>query len=105
MVKHGLITMENHSVIGGVGSATAEVLAEHAVAKPLIRLGVPAGTYAHGASREYLVKEYGFDAEALIEAIEKLVGRKLNKDMDSSLSAQVESQGQAANLMERPEDL
>jgi transketolase len=105
MVKHGLITMENHSVIGGVGSATAEVLAEHAVAKPLIRLGVPGGTYAHGASREYLVKEYGFDADALIEAIEKLVGRKLNRDMDSRGYQQTASQGQEANLLERPEDL
>ena len=104
MVKHGLITMENHSVIGGVGSATAEVLAEHAVAKPLIRLGVPGGTYAHGASREYLVKEYGFDAEALIEAIEKLVHRKLTRDRNSG-GYQAVSKGHAANLMERPEDL
>ena len=109
MVKLGVITMENHSIIGGVGSATAEVLAEQAFAKPLIRLGVPAGTYAHGASREYLVKEYGFDADALIGAIEKLVCRKLTRQWESSIIGESNVGKplgrQAVNLMERPEDL
>lgn len=106
-IKSGIITMENHSVIGGIGSATSEVLAEHAVAKPLIRLGIPGGTYAHGASREYLVREYGFDAYALIGAIEKLVGKELTRKVPSRNweSGDTESMNQATNLMERPEDL
>ncbi|KAL9186650.1 hypothetical protein ACHAXT_005888 [Thalassiosira profunda] len=103
-VKHGIITMENHSVVGGVGSATAEVLAEHAIAKPLIRLGVPANTYAHGASREYLVSEYGFDAFALIGAIEKLVGKKLKREWEPGQYQQAGAD-RVVNLLERPEDL
>jgi transketolase len=42
----------------------------------LIRLGIP-NCYAHGASRDYLVAEYGFDKFSLIKAIEKLCHRKL----------------------------
>lgn len=100
--KYGVIVMENHSIIGGIGSATAEALAEHGVGKKLIRLGVP-GVYAHGASCEYLMKEYGFDSTALTGAIEKLVGRKLG-----ALSTKIgnESAGkQALSAEERPEDL
>lgn len=75
-VKYGVITLENHSIIGGIGSATAEVLAEHGVGKPLIRLGLP-GCYAHGASRTYLQAEYEMDSKALIKSIEKLCHKKL----------------------------
>lgn len=102
MTKFGVITMENHSTIGGIGSATAEVMAEHAVAKPLIRLGVPGGTYAHGASREYLMREYRFDLSALIEAVETLLHRKIGGI--SSHSSFVRDRG-TNNLLERPEDL
>ncbi len=81
-VKHGIIVMENHSVIGGIGSATAEALAEHGVGKKLIRLGVP-GVYAHGASFSYLMKEYGFDSTALTRAVEKLMGKPLQATTDT----------------------
>lgn len=106
MIKKGVITMENHSVIAGIGSATAEVLAENAVAKPLIRLGVPAGTYAHGASHEYLVKEYGFDCAALIDAVEKLMGKRLARGWSGNSGDYMQATVTGpVNLMERPEDL
>ncbi len=103
--KYGVITMENHLINGGVGSATAEVLAEYAVGKRLIRLGVP-NCYAHGASRDYLVSEYGFDKYSLIKAIEKLCHRKL------MIIEQKEARGQKRESVkeqyasvDRPEDL
>jgi transketolase len=100
-VKYGIITMENHSIVGGVGSATAEVLAEQGVSgKPLVRLGVP-GVYAHGASREYLMAEYGIDALALVQAIEKLIGKKLVVEDDWNLVEETP----ASKKTERPEDL
>lgn len=71
---HGVVTLENHTIIGGLGSAVAEVMAENAVGKRLIRLGLK-DTYAHGASRPYLMKEYGLDAPALVRGIEELLGR------------------------------
>ena len=51
-----IVTVEEHSVIGGLGGAVAEVLADHAVAIPFLRHGVhdeyvligpPAALYDH----------------------------------------------------------
>ena len=74
--KHGVITMENHSIIGGLGSAVAEVMAENGVGTPLQRIGLK-DTYAHGASQKYLMAEYELDAVALVKRVEKAVGREL----------------------------
>ncbi|MBD3305176.1 transketolase [candidate division KSB3 bacterium] len=71
--KHGVITIENHTIAGGLGSLVAEILAEEGLGKRLIRLGLQ-DTFAHGASRPYLMKKYGLDATALIAAIDKLLG-------------------------------
>ncbi len=75
--KHGVITFENHSIIGGLGSSVAEVMAENGIGRKLVRLGLP-DVFAHGASRQYLMKEYGLDALALTRAVEKLIGADLN---------------------------
>ncbi len=75
-VRYGVVTIENHSIIGGLGSATAELIAEAGIGTRLIRLGLR-DRYAHGASRAYLMREYGLDASALVTAIEELVGRSL----------------------------
>jgi transketolase len=77
--RNGVITMENHSIIGGLGSAVAELMAEHAVAKPLLRLGLN-DTYAHGASLHYLMHEYGLNAASLVRGVEKLLGVSLGID-------------------------
>ena len=72
----GVITIENHTTIGGLGSAVAEVMAEAGLPKRLIRLGIQ-DQYAHGASRPYLMKKYGLDAAALVTAVEQLCGKSL----------------------------
>jgi transketolase len=71
--RFGAVTLENHSIIGGLGSVIAETMAEAGVNKPLRRLGIR-DTFVHGASRRYLMKEYGLDAMALIAAIEEMTG-------------------------------
>lgn len=73
--RHGVITLENHSIFGGLGSAVAELMAETGAGKRLVRLGLR-DTYAHGASRRYLMREYGLDALALLRAIESLCGQR-----------------------------
>jgi len=69
--RYGVITMENHSVIGGLGTIIAEQMAEAGLGKKLVRIGL-GDTYAHGASRPFLMKEYGLDAMALIAQVEKI---------------------------------
>jgi transketolase len=83
--KYGIVTMENHSIIGGLGSATAELLAEQGIGKKLVRIGLR-DKYAHGASRPYLMKKYGLDALALVRAVENLIGEKLGLE-ESDLAA------------------
>jgi transketolase len=75
--RKGVITFENHTIVGGLGSAVAEVMAENGVGRKLTRIGIP-DTFAHGASRPYLMKHLGLDALALVRAVEKLVGENLN---------------------------
>ncbi|MCF7927927.1 MAG: transketolase [Spirochaetales bacterium] len=69
--KYGVVTLENHNVMGGLGTSVAELMAEHGIGKRLVKLGL-FDTYAHGASREYLMKEYHLDALSLVERLEEL---------------------------------
>lgn len=74
--RYGVITIENHVVTGGLGSAVAEYIADNGIGARLIRLGLN-DTYAHGASKPHLMQEYQLDALALTEAVERLVGQRL----------------------------
>ena len=80
-VKYGVITMENHSVIGGLGSFVAETMAEAGTERKLVRIGIK-DTFVHGASKPYLMREYGLDAQALILEVEKLLGESFNVQDD-----------------------
>lgn len=73
----GVITMENHSILGGLGTAVAETMAEAGCGRRLVRIGLK-DTYAHGASQRYLMREYGIDARALIEQVESLAGESFD---------------------------
>ncbi|MEQ8153713.1 MAG: transketolase C-terminal domain-containing protein [Clostridiaceae bacterium] len=75
--KYGVITMENHSIIGGLGTIIAEKMAEQGIGKKLTRIGIK-DTFVHGASKQYLMKEYGLDAAALIREIENITGKNLD---------------------------
>lgn len=77
----GVITLENHTVVGGLGSAVAELIAGSGVGQRLIRLGLQ-DTFAHGASRGHLLREYDLDAHALIRAVEQLLDRDLGIEDD-----------------------
>jgi transketolase len=70
-----VVTAENHLVIGGLGSAIAEVIAESGLARPLRRVGI-ADTFAEGArSSPYLFEKYGLSTQALIDAVWAHIGR------------------------------
>lgn len=75
--RYGVVTIENHTTVGGLGSAVADVIAANGIGKRLVKIGLN-DTYAHGASKMYLMKKYGLDAMNLIGAIENLMGKKLD---------------------------
>lgn len=69
-----VITVENHSVIGGVGSAVCEVLSEHHPV-PVHRLGVQ-DTFGQSGDLENLMKFYRLNSTELAEDITKLMETK-----------------------------
>ena len=62
-----VVTVEDHSVIGGLGGAVSELLSEKHPVK-VIRLGVQDKFGASGTPAE-LVKAYGFDAGSIASAV------------------------------------
>lgn len=63
-----VITAENHSVIGGLGSAVAEALAEAGLGRPLRRVGL-ADTFAEAAqTASFLFAKYGLTTQHVINA-------------------------------------
>ncbi|EDS78638.1 transketolase [Clostridium botulinum C str. Eklund] len=69
-----VITAEEHSVIGGLGSAVCEVLSEnHPV--PVIRVGVKDKFGESGKPAE-LLKAYGLTSEDIVKAVKKGISLK-----------------------------
>jgi transketolase len=62
-----LFTVEEHSIIGGLGSAVAEVLAEESPS-PLYRIGVR-DTFGESGPAVELLHKYKLDAEGIYEQI------------------------------------
>ncbi len=63
-----VVTAENHTIIGGLGSAIAETLAEAGLGRPLRRVGL-ADTFAEGAaSTPYLFRKYGLTTQHIVDA-------------------------------------
>lgn len=69
-----VITAENHSVVGGLGSAVAESLAEAGVATRLIRVGIQ-DRFAESGSRPYLFSRYGLSVQRIVEEAWRALGR------------------------------
>ena len=68
----GLITMEEHSVLGGLGSAVAEITGEHQPTR-VLRIGVPDRFSAHCGSHAYLLREHGLDTETVRRRIDDCI--------------------------------
>ena len=88
--RQGVVTMENHGIIGGLGSAVAELMAESGIGTRLMRIGLR-DKYAHGASREFLMRRYELDAPALVRTIERLIDRPLKLTDEQIAAAPVET--------------
>ena len=67
-VFDAVTTVENHSIVGGLGSAVAEALAEAGAGTRLRRLGVP-DRWAPAGSLDYIRRELGLDAAGIAEAV------------------------------------
>jgi transketolase len=66
--KKLLVTLEEHSVIGGLGSAVAEYLAETENSPRQLRLGIPQG-YPHSGDYAWMLEQSGLTAEQVTSRI------------------------------------
>lgn len=66
-----VVTVEEHSVIGGLGSAVAEVLCEEAPTK-MLRIGVN-DTFGESGPALELIHKYGLDAEGIYNKVKAFV--------------------------------
>jgi transketolase len=62
--------VEEHNIVGGLGGAVAEYLAEQSNAPRLLRVGIP-DTYGHGGMYKDLLEEYGLTREKIAEKIKE----------------------------------
>ena len=66
-----VVTVEEHSVIGGLGSAVCDVLAEKAPTK-VLKIGVN-DTFGESGPAVELLKKYGLDTDGIYEKIRQFV--------------------------------
>ncbi len=70
-----VVTAENHSIIGGLGSAVAECLLEAGVPVSFERIGVR-DCFAEGGSTRFLLARYGLDVSAIVAAFLRAHARR-----------------------------
>jgi len=71
-----IVVVEEHSVIGGLGSAVAEMIAEEGLAgKRFKRIGIPDAFVDRYGSQALLMEHYGITAQSIVTTTENLLRR------------------------------
>ncbi len=68
------VTLEEHNIIGGLGSAVAETLAGNSAA-PFLRVGME-DTFGQSGSPAALLRHFGLDAETVATRIKQVLSKK-----------------------------
>ena len=64
------VTVEEHAVMAGAGSAVNEFLAYARILKPIVNLGLP-DTFLHQATHQQMLTDCGLDGQGIFASIEK----------------------------------
>ena len=67
-----ILTIENHSIIGGLGGCIAEVLAKNTQHAPLVRIGVE-DCFTESGPSEQIKDKYGLNVTHVMQEIKKYV--------------------------------
>lgn len=68
-----LVTVEEHSAVGGLGSSVAEMLAGMPRHPPLLRLGLPRKFTSAVGSQDFLRKVYGLGTDEMVQRISDFI--------------------------------
>jgi 1-deoxy-D-xylulose-5-phosphate synthase len=67
-----VVTMEDHALMGGYGSAVLELFSEKGVATPVIRIGWPDQFIEHATTQDELRRKHGLTAEAAVSRVKAM---------------------------------
>ena len=68
-----VVTVEEHSIIGGLGSAVCEALSE-TLPTPVLRIGVN-DTYGESGPAKALIAKYGLDSESIYKRVKEYLAK------------------------------
>jgi transketolase len=83
-VTGAIVTLEEHSIIGGLGSAVAEVLAESDVHVRFKRVAIPSVFTSPVGSHDFLKKVHGLDLESVLNTTVSLLASRVSAIRASS---------------------
>lgn len=72
-----IITVEDGTIKGGMGSAILEFMALHGYKNEITILGIPDRLVEHGTPKE-LQQECGYDANAIVKAAREMMHKKIS---------------------------
>jgi transketolase len=78
-----IVTVEEHNVECGLGSAVADVIAESGKACAFTKLGIP-DIFAIVGYPEDLYNYYKIDSDGIVNAVSALMGKEIEEDEDWS---------------------
>ncbi|MCH7314129.1 1-deoxy-D-xylulose-5-phosphate synthase [Acinetobacter sp. ANC 3882] len=64
------VTVEEHAVMAGAGSAVNEFLAYAKILKPILNIGLP-DTFLHQATHQQMLQDCGLDSQGILASIEQ----------------------------------
>jgi len=70
-----VITVEDGSIVGGMGSAVLEFMADHNYQAQVIRMGIPDTFIEHGTQDE-LYHECHYDVDAIVSTVKKMTSKE-----------------------------
>jgi len=77
-----LVTLEEHSILGGLGGAVAEILCESEVGSVQFqRIGIPSSFVTEVGSQEHLRKAVGLDSESVTQSLRRFMQRSKNREI------------------------
>ncbi len=68
--KKLLVTLEEHNIIGGLGSVISEILSSEKKTPPLLKIGIE-DQYDKGGSYEFLKKKHNLEGNKIVKKILK----------------------------------
>ena len=69
-----IVTLEDHALMGGYGTAVLELFSERAITTPVIRIGWPDQFIEHATTQDELRKKYGLSVENTVAKVKAQLG-------------------------------